>query len=178
MDTDGNQLPYIDKIQLNLAENLEVVNLRAIAGEYDYQARHMDIGKLPVFIENQQKGNYKVSINPMLTGSDYGIFINMDYDADPEIGKWLKNVDFRQALSLGDRPRPDQRDVLPRRRHAGSRRAGRVEQVQPRPGVAAEVVHARSQAGERAAGQGRAGPRRTPRATVCGPTARAGSASI
>ena len=60
VDTEGNQLPYIDKIQLTLAENLEVLNLRAIAGEYDYQARHIDIGKLPVFIENQQKGNYKV----------------------------------------------------------------------------------------------------------------------
>jgi peptide/nickel transport system substrate-binding protein len=101
VDTDGNQLPYIDKIQLNLAENLEVLNLRAIAGEYDYQARHIDIGKIPVFIENQQKGDYKVSINPMLTGSDYGIFFNMDYEADPEIGKWFKNVDFRRALSLG-----------------------------------------------------------------------------
>jgi peptide/nickel transport system substrate-binding protein len=100
VDADGNQLPYIDKIQFTLAENLEVLNLRAIAGEYDYQARHIDIGKLPVFIENQQKGNYKMSINTMLTGSDYGIFINMDYDADPEIGKWLKNIDFRRALSL------------------------------------------------------------------------------
>jgi peptide/nickel transport system substrate-binding protein len=37
----------------------------------------------------------------MLTGSDYGIFINMDYQTDPEIGKWLSNVDFRRALSLG-----------------------------------------------------------------------------
>ena len=33
----GNQLPYIDKIQFTLAENLEVVNLRAIAGEYDFR---------------------------------------------------------------------------------------------------------------------------------------------
>jgi len=100
VDTDGNQLPYIDKIQLSLAENLEVLNLRAIAGEYDYQARHIDIGKLPVILENQQKGNYKVSINPMLTGSDYGIFINMDYDADPELGKLFKTIEFRRALSL------------------------------------------------------------------------------
>jgi peptide/nickel transport system substrate-binding protein len=100
VDTDGNQLPYIDKIQLTLAENLEVLNLRAIAGEYDLQARHIDIGKLPVIVENQQKGNYKVSINPMLTGSDYGIFFNMHYDADPELAKWYGNVDFRRALSL------------------------------------------------------------------------------
>ena len=31
VDTEGNQLPYIDKIQLSLAENLEVANLRGIA---------------------------------------------------------------------------------------------------------------------------------------------------
>src|SRR5690606_15491844 len=57
VDTEGNQLPYIDKIQMTLAENLEVLNLRAIAGEYDEQARHIDISKLPVLLENQQKGN-------------------------------------------------------------------------------------------------------------------------
>ena len=43
VDTEGNQLPYIDKIQLTLAENLEVLNLRAIAGEYDLQERHIDM---------------------------------------------------------------------------------------------------------------------------------------
>src|SRR5206468_1923094 len=50
VDTEGNQLPYIDRVVLTLAENLEVVNLRAIAGEYDFQQRHIDLGKLPVFI--------------------------------------------------------------------------------------------------------------------------------
>src|SRR5437773_1230212 len=64
VDTAGNQLPYIDKVVLALAENLEVINLRAIAGEYDYASRHMDLGKLPVFIENQVKGNYKVYLDP------------------------------------------------------------------------------------------------------------------
>ena len=47
VDTDGNQLPYIDRIRMTLGEHLEVINLRAIAGEYDSQARHIDIGKLP-----------------------------------------------------------------------------------------------------------------------------------
>ena len=64
MDTAGNQLPYIDRVVLTLAENLEVINLRAIAGEYDFQARHLDLGKLPVFIENQQKGGYKLHLDP------------------------------------------------------------------------------------------------------------------
>src|SRR5207253_1048024 len=48
VDTEGNQLPYIDNIVMTLAEDLEVVNLRAMAGEYDEQERHINLLKLPV----------------------------------------------------------------------------------------------------------------------------------
>jgi peptide/nickel transport system substrate-binding protein len=101
VDTAGNQLPYIDRITMTLAENAEVANLRAIAGEYDIQERHMHLSKLPVFLENQQKGNYKVRLDPGLNGADVALHIGMAYDADPEIGKLLRNKDFRHALALG-----------------------------------------------------------------------------
>jgi peptide/nickel transport system substrate-binding protein len=101
VDTEGNQLPYLDKVQMTLAENLEVLNLRAIAGEYDMQERHMDAGKIPVILENQQKGDYKLHLDPGDYGADCVIKYNLSYDADPEIGKWLGTTDFRRALSLG-----------------------------------------------------------------------------
>jgi peptide/nickel transport system substrate-binding protein len=101
VDTEGNQLPYIDKVQLTLAENLEVLNLRAIAGEYDWQARHVDAGKIPVLIENQERGNYKLHLDPGDYGSDCSIRFNLSYEADPVIGDLFRNVDFRRALSLG-----------------------------------------------------------------------------
>jgi peptide/nickel transport system substrate-binding protein len=101
VDTAGNQLPYIDKITMTLAENTEVANLRALAGEYDFQARHMGLTKLPVFLENAKKGNYTVHLDPGLNGSDVALHVGMAYDADPEIGKLLRNKDFRHALSLG-----------------------------------------------------------------------------
>lgn len=101
VDTAGNQLPYVDKVVMTLAENLEVLNLRAIAGEYDFQARHIDVGKLPVLIENQAKGNYKVYLDPADSGCDACLFFNQTYEADPEVAKWLQNRDFRIALSLG-----------------------------------------------------------------------------
>ena len=91
VDTAGNQLPYIDKVVLTLAENLEVLNLRAIAGEYDYAARHVDLGKLPVFLENQQKGNYKVHLDPGDYGCDLIIKFNLNYDADPEIAQVVQH---------------------------------------------------------------------------------------
>jgi peptide/nickel transport system substrate-binding protein len=101
VDTAGNQLPYFDKVVLTLAENLEVINLRAIAGEYDFQARHLDLGKLPVFLENQQKGAYKLHLDPGDYGGDMIIKFNLSYEADPEIAKWMNTADFRRALALG-----------------------------------------------------------------------------
>lgn len=101
VDTAGNQLPYIDRIAMGLAENLEVLNLRAISGEYDLQERHVSLPKLPVFIENQKKGNYSIHLDTSQSGCDAGMLINTAYEADPEIAKWLTNRDFRRAISLG-----------------------------------------------------------------------------
>lgn len=101
VDTEGNQLPYIDKINMGLAENLEVLNLRAVAGQYDLQERHTAMSKIPVFLENRAKGNYDVRLDPALNGSDATLQINHAYEADPEIAKWLHTRDFRRALSLG-----------------------------------------------------------------------------
>jgi len=112
VDPAGNQLPYIDRVVLTLAENLEVINLRAIAGEYDFQARHLDLAKVPVFIENQAKGGYKLYLDPGDYGGDMIIKFNLSYEADPEIAKWMNTTDFRRRAGARDRPRPAQRDVL------------------------------------------------------------------
>jgi peptide/nickel transport system substrate-binding protein len=101
VDTAGNQLPYIDKVVMTVFENLEIHNLRAIAGDYDLQARHIDIQKIPVFLENQAKGQYKLSLDPGDYGGDMIIKFNMSYNEDAEIRKWFHNRDFRRALSLG-----------------------------------------------------------------------------
>ena len=101
VDTAGNQLPYIDRIVMTLSQDTEILNLRAIAGEYDLQERHIDLGKLPVIIENQKKGNYTLHLDTAINGSDTTLQINSSYRADPEIGKWLANADFRRALSMG-----------------------------------------------------------------------------
>jgi peptide/nickel transport system substrate-binding protein len=101
VDTEGNQLPYIDKITFTLAENTEVANLRAIAGEYDLQERHLGLAKLPVFLENAEKGNYTVHLDPAFNGSDVAIHMGNAYTGDAELAKWIRNKDFRHALSMG-----------------------------------------------------------------------------
>jgi peptide/nickel transport system substrate-binding protein len=100
VDNEGNQLPYIDKVVMTLAENLEVLNLRAVAGEIDFQARHISLSKLPVLIQNQEKGNYKVALDIGQYGADLVIWVNFWYDKDPFIGDLLRNTDFRRAVSM------------------------------------------------------------------------------
>ena len=101
VDSEGNQLPYIDQVVMTLAEDLEVLNLRAMAGQYDVQARHIDLGKLTVILQNQSRGNYTVHLDLAFNGSDTVLQVNQSFRADPEIAKWLTNANFRRALSLG-----------------------------------------------------------------------------
>ena len=101
VDNAGNQLPYLDKIVMTLAENLEIANLRAIAGEIDLQSRHMDIAKIPVFLENAARGGYHLQLDPGSYGSDATFHFNHSFEGDAEVLKWFKSVDFRRALSLG-----------------------------------------------------------------------------
>jgi peptide/nickel transport system substrate-binding protein len=101
VDTEGNQLPYIDAIVMTLAENPEVLNLRAMAGEYDLQERHIDLQKLPIILDNGDRGNYDVHLDLAYNGADTAFHCNLSYQADAEVGKWLRRADFRRALSLG-----------------------------------------------------------------------------
>jgi peptide/nickel transport system substrate-binding protein len=100
VDTAGNQLPYIDKAVFTLAETEEILNLRAVAGEYDNQLFHLSILKVPVFLENEKRGGYKVSLHPGDYGGDLIIKFNMTFDKDPEIAKWFHTRDFRRALAI------------------------------------------------------------------------------
>ena len=101
VDTEGNQLPYLDGFSLELVEELEVLNLRAIAGNYTIQGRHIDFAKLPVIRENQEAGNYFVNFWGSSTRHPVSVYINQDWNEDPEIAAYtVGSVDFRKALSL------------------------------------------------------------------------------
>src|SRR5258707_3834815 len=113
VDTAGNQLPYLDKVQLTLAENPEVINLRAIAGEYDYMERFIDLAKLPVFLENAARGKYKVHLDPGFNGSDSELKFNFAYRLNPEILEMVANLEFRPASTLGNDREQSNQAVFP-----------------------------------------------------------------
>jgi peptide/nickel transport system substrate-binding protein len=100
VDDEGYQLPYIGRITMGNVENTEVLALRAASGEYDVQDRWLGVTNLPVLIDNEKKGSYKIHRAPY-TEVDCGIRLNLAYDADKELGELIRTVEFRRALSLG-----------------------------------------------------------------------------
>jgi len=97
VDPEGNQLPYIDRIAFTVVPNSEVLNLKAMSGAVDMQARYIDSSKFTLFIENREKGRYRVLADTAPTGSC--IYVNQ-YSKDPEIRKLLQDRRFRIALSV------------------------------------------------------------------------------
>ncbi|HEY7485856.1 MAG TPA: ABC transporter substrate-binding protein [Streptosporangiaceae bacterium] len=100
VDNEGNQLPYIPKVTMSLTENPDVLNLRTVAGQYDFQDRNLVINSLPVLVKNQKRSNYTIHRAPSST-MEFGVRFNLAYNKDETIGELIRNVDFRRALSLG-----------------------------------------------------------------------------
>jgi len=100
VDKAGNQLPYMDEVQIKFFADAQALNLAAIAGELDEQERHINLLNYPVLKENEQKqGKYKIFLWSSPGGHDAGVVFNQTYAKDPELGKLFANKDFRIAMS-------------------------------------------------------------------------------
>jgi len=70
-----------------------------VAGEIDFQARHMRLPNYTLFMQNKEKGNYRILVWRTGTGADPAIYLNQNVK-DPVKRKLFQDVRFRQALSL------------------------------------------------------------------------------
>jgi peptide/nickel transport system substrate-binding protein len=98
VDPAGNQLPYIDRIQSSLVQDIEMVTLKTIAGEVDFSRESAALVKMPLYKENEGKGYTALLANMHVTPTD--IFLNQSHK-DPNWQKVVQDVRFRQALNLG-----------------------------------------------------------------------------
>ncbi len=99
VDSEGNQLPYIDEVRFNFFADKEGLNLAAVSGEIDMQGRHINMSSYTVLKENEDTGNYRVVTWPSFGGSDAVLIFNQTYDANEELGELFRTKDFRIALS-------------------------------------------------------------------------------
>ena len=97
VDSEGNQLPYIDKIEYSLFDNNDVLNLRVAGGQIDMQQRHMTVGTYTFYKENEAKGKYKV-VRWRAASTD-AYYFNITCP-DPVLAKIFDTPEFRQAASI------------------------------------------------------------------------------
>ncbi len=99
VDPDGNQLPYIDRIECAITGTREVQTLKASSGELDFEAFYLALKDMPVFKQNEDKGKYKVRTAQSLRTSALALMPNRTVK-DPVLNDLFNKLDFRVALSI------------------------------------------------------------------------------
>ena len=98
VDTDGNQLPYIDDLTFRQFTDPDVYALWCINGEIDCQSRHVRNTDITVLKENEEAGDYKLQI--WRRTAVYGLHLNMTA-REPRLRELFQERDFRIACSIG-----------------------------------------------------------------------------
>jgi peptide/nickel transport system substrate-binding protein len=98
VDTEGNQLPYVDHVTHALFEDTQTLNLWIAQGLIDMQNRHLSTQDFTFFKENEEGGGYKVVL--WKAASTHAFYPNVSYQGDPVLASIFDTADFRQALSI------------------------------------------------------------------------------
>ena len=99
VDQVGNQLPYIDEVAIAITTTAETLNLKTMAGEFDFQMRYLNPANFTLFYDNQERGDYRILEWPTGIGSDAALFFNQS-TPDLVLRELFQDLRFRQALSL------------------------------------------------------------------------------
>lgn len=101
IDTDGNQLPYVDRLSASISQDVESLILSAVGGRIDFGLRHLDsAADRPVIAQNREKGDYRMFEAEVSGFNTMMIDLNLTHK-DPVLRELFNTKDFRVALSLG-----------------------------------------------------------------------------
>lgn len=98
VDTEGKQLPYIDRIVSVQVEDVEMVNQRVLAGDVDFLRESTALVKVPLYKENEERGGFRTVLTDMHVDSSI-LYLNQTFP-DETWRKLAQDIRFRQALSL------------------------------------------------------------------------------
>jgi peptide/nickel transport system substrate-binding protein len=96
VDSAGNQLPYVDKVTHLLFESPDAFATRVVAGEVDYQARHMSIGNFTLYKESESAGDYTVKVG---VTANHVAFQPNQTTKNEKLREFFQSRDVRIALS-------------------------------------------------------------------------------
>ena len=99
MDPVGRQLPYVDRIELEVAAP-GLIPLKVTLGEAGLQPRYLSFSDAPVLKQAETRGGYEMLLWRSGAASEVALYPNLTY-RDPVWRALLRDRRFRRALSLG-----------------------------------------------------------------------------
>ncbi len=104
VDTEGRQLPYIDRIIVEHVPDREIIVGKIISGEVDFEGFMTETPDIPLYRRYEQTGDYRTEIWNFAANAT-GLQLNTNYK-DEVVRDLFRNRDFRIALQLSvDRQR-------------------------------------------------------------------------
>jgi peptide/nickel transport system substrate-binding protein len=101
VDTNGQQLPYVDNIENKIAEDSEVRLLQIASGQVDCDWRNAYNPKnVSLLKDKAQAGEYRVMIYSDALLGYPALGVNQNHTQDPYIRELLRTPDFLRALSV------------------------------------------------------------------------------
>lgn len=98
VDTEGNQLPYIDEVRFDYIPDIEVLTMEAIAGSIDYFVLSLRARHFPTLAEHQEEGDYRVVPHLNAKPGQISLFLNMTTTNEP-LKDIFNEFEFRKAVS-------------------------------------------------------------------------------
>jgi peptide/nickel transport system substrate-binding protein len=99
VDRDGRQLPYIDRVIVNVTDD-KLIPARTGAGSVDLQMRYLRFDNYTFLKQAETRNRYHVYLWEKAIGSQVALYPNQNVE-DPVWRKLMRDVRFRRALSLG-----------------------------------------------------------------------------
>lgn len=95
----GRQLPYLDRVLINLSDN-KLIPAKTGAGEVDLQARYLRFDNFTFLKAGEKRNRYSIKLWRTVKGSQLALYPNLNAE-DPEWRRLMRDARFRRALSLG-----------------------------------------------------------------------------
>ncbi len=98
VDTEGRQLPYIDRYESMRVANVEMIPMKVISEEANILRVRCDLDNLPLYKKFEKEKGYRLPTTLKMHNAPIALFVNMTFD-DPDWRRISQDVRFRRAIN-------------------------------------------------------------------------------
>ncbi len=100
VDSEGNQLPYTDRVDAARVTDAEVYTGMIISGALDFAGQEAEVANYPLYRQYEEEGNYRTILWDSGSSNEVIVMVNMNHENEA-LREVFQQKEFRQALSLG-----------------------------------------------------------------------------